>query len=91
MRQDTVRSGHAQILLVLIDRLLSQQGIKVTDVTAVQVHCGPGSFTGTRVGVAVANCLAFALGIPVNGLPIGTSAAPLYAGPPHITLPTAKN
>lgn len=38
-------------------------------ITAIEVNTGPGSFTGTRVGVAVANALGFALDIPVNGSP----------------------
>ncbi len=32
----------------------------------IEVETGPGSFTGLRVGVSVANALGFALGIPVN-------------------------
>ena len=32
------------------------------------VNSGPGSFTGTRVGVSVANALSFSLNIPVNNL-----------------------
>lgn len=32
------------------------------------VNSGPGSFTGTRVGVAIANALSFSLGVPVNNL-----------------------
>lgn len=38
----------------------------------LEVETGPGSFTGLRVGVAVANALGFALGIPVNGKKIET-------------------
>lgn len=33
----------------------------------IEVETGPGSFTGLRVGVSVANALAYSLGIPVNG------------------------
>lgn len=39
---------------------------------SVEVETGPGSFTGLRVGVSVANALGFALGIPVNGKKIET-------------------
>jgi len=37
------------------------------EIKEIKVNVGPGSFTGTRVGVAVANALGFALSIKVNG------------------------
>lgn len=46
---------------------LAEKGLKPKDLTQIEVNPGPGSFTGTRVGVAVANALGFALGLPVNG------------------------
>jgi len=51
----------SQVLLNLINKI----GIK--DITEIEVATGPGSFTGLRVGVSVANALGFSLGIPVNG------------------------
>ena len=39
----------------------------------IEVETGPGSFTGLRVGVSVANALGFTLGIPVNGKKIETN------------------
>lgn len=44
---------------------------KVTpkDLTSVVVCSGPGSFTGIRVGVALAQALGFALDVPVHALP----------------------
>lgn len=66
---------------------LAQEGLSRADITAIEVNPGPGSFTGTRIGVTIANALGFALGLPVNGqtLPI----EPVYASPPSIT-PSAK-
>ena len=52
----------SQILLPLIKDL-----VDVKSLTAIEVETGPGSFTGLRVGVSVANALGFSLGIPVNG------------------------
>ena len=57
----------SQVLLPLIKKL-----IDVNSLTAIEVETGPGSFTGLRVGVSVANALGFALGIPVNGNKIET-------------------
>lgn len=57
----------SQVLLPLISGLLKSQEINFKDLKGVEVKIGPGSFTGIRVGVSVANALAYTLGIPVNG------------------------
>lgn len=57
----------AQKLLSVINEVLKKKKAKLTDLTAIKVNIGPGSFTGLRVGVSVANALGWALGIPVNG------------------------
>lgn len=57
----------SQALLPLIQTLLASKRLTFGDLDGIEVATGPGSFTGLRVGVAVANTLAFALGIPVNG------------------------
>lgn len=57
----------AQKLLHVIDKLLKKKGVKISDVTSVEVNTGPGSFTGLRVGISVANTLGWALGVSVNG------------------------
>lgn len=53
----------SQVLLPLIYKFK----IDLRDLRGVEVETGPGSFTGLRVGVSVANALGFALNIPVNG------------------------
>lgn len=58
----------SQVLLSLIKKI-----IDVKFLTAVEVETGPGSFTGLRVGVAVANALGFALNIPVNNKKMETN------------------
>lgn len=57
----------AQMVLPLIEALLREQTLKLSDISEIRAHVGPGSFTGVRVGVAVANMLGALLGIPVNG------------------------
>ncbi|HLD24540.1 MAG TPA: tRNA (adenosine(37)-N6)-threonylcarbamoyltransferase complex dimerization subunit type 1 TsaB [Patescibacteria group bacterium] len=54
-------------LLPLIEEALQENHISVTDLTEITVNEGPGSFTGLRVGIAVANALGLLLRIPVNG------------------------
>lgn len=65
--ETNARQEKAQRLLPFIDELLKKEGKKLKDITEIEVNTGPGSFTGLRVGVSVANALGWALGIPVNG------------------------
>ena len=57
----------SQIALILIDQILKRNKLSPTDIDEILVNSGPGSFTGTRVGVAIANALGFGLSIKVNG------------------------
>ncbi|MBI2621304.1 MAG: tRNA (adenosine(37)-N6)-threonylcarbamoyltransferase complex dimerization subunit type 1 TsaB [Candidatus Levybacteria bacterium] len=57
----------SQITLILIDKILKKNKINPADLDEIEVNTGPGSFTGTRVGVAIANALGFGLDIKVNG------------------------
>lgn len=55
---------HAETLLPLVERLLTQAGIREADVEAFGVSIGPGSFTSLRVGLATVKGLAFETGRP---------------------------
>ena len=61
------RQEKSQKLLPFIDELLKKRGKKIEDITEIEVNTGPGSFTGLRVGVSVANTLGWVLGVTVNG------------------------
>lgn len=65
--EKSVDNFSSQLLLPTIIELLKRQNIKLEDLTQVQVHTGPGSYTGIRVGIAVAQALAWMLQIPLNG------------------------
>ena len=56
---------HAETILPAVQEALGQCGYTLRDLDYVAVDVGPGSFTGLRIGICVANALAFALGIPV--------------------------
>jgi tRNA threonylcarbamoyladenosine biosynthesis protein TsaB len=60
---------HAQQVLVLIERVLTDCGITFEAVDALAVTIGPGSFTGLRLGMATVKGLAYAAGKPVVGIP----------------------
>lgn len=57
----------AETLHKQIDQLLSRNNLKINDIGSVIVYSGPGSFTGLRIGVAVANAISYSLGIKVVG------------------------
>lgn len=59
---------HSQRILPLVDEMLTQAGIKLKDVDGLAFGRGPGSFTGVRIGIGIAQGLAFGVDIPV--LPI---------------------
>ena len=64
-RHELVGRGHAERLVPMIGEVLAEAGQNRADL--IQVDCGPGSFTGIRVGIAAARGLALAWGVPVSG------------------------
>ncbi|MBP7670874.1 tRNA (adenosine(37)-N6)-threonylcarbamoyltransferase complex dimerization subunit type 1 TsaB [Candidatus Gracilibacteria bacterium] len=63
-------NDEAEKLMPLIDETLRAQSLTYQNLTQIAVITGPGSFTGLRVGLTVANTLAHLLKIPV--VPINT-------------------
>jgi|SRR3989344_7603985 len=76
-------SPRDQDVLFFLNTLLEKKSKSLNDVSEIEVNPGPGSFTGSRVGVAIANALAFALKIKVNGQ--NPPILPVYSAPPNIT------
>ena len=60
--------AHAEQLTPNVLGALADAGRSVNDLGAVVVGCGPGPFTGLRVGMASAAAYGHALGIPVYGV-----------------------
>jgi tRNA threonylcarbamoyl adenosine modification protein YeaZ len=60
---------HASALLTLVDEVLAARSETLLDVVSLIVADGPGSFTGLRVGAAVAKALHDACGLPVHVAP----------------------
>jgi tRNA threonylcarbamoyladenosine biosynthesis protein TsaB len=73
------RVSRAQTLLEDVDALLRQAGAHPSDLDRLAVGLGPGSFTGVRIGLAVARGLALSLDVPGAGV---STLAALAAGAP---------
>jgi len=58
----------AEVLVPLIDAVLTEAGVTVAQLTGIAVGVGPGPFTGLRVGVTTARVLGAALGVAVHGV-----------------------
>jgi tRNA threonylcarbamoyladenosine biosynthesis protein TsaB len=65
--QDSLR--HNEVLIDQIALLLSEAHVSITQVAAVGVSAGPGSFTGLRVGMAVAKGICWSRKIPLITVP----------------------
>jgi tRNA threonylcarbamoyladenosine biosynthesis protein TsaB len=73
------RVSRAQTLLEDVDALLRQAGAHPSDLERLAVGLGPGSFTGIRIGLALARGLALSLDLPGAGV---STLAALAAGAP---------
>jgi len=69
--------SHTRSLTQLVERVLADAGLAITDVEGLAVSIGPGSFTGLRVGLALAKGIAFAGGVPIA--PVSTLEALAWA------------
>jgi len=74
-RHEVVGRGHAERLIPMIGDLL--EGRRPS---AILVDCGPGSFTGVRVGLAAAHGLAIGWGVPLTGYSSMAAIAAMHGG-----------
>lgn len=76
------KSAHEQTLLPLIDRILAEAGWSARLLDRIGVGTGPGSFTGLRVGIALAQGMSEGLEIPLIG--VSSLQAMAAAAPAHL-------
>ena len=60
-----VENSHSQVLTVLIENLFKNAIINKSELDAVAVSMGPGSYTGLRIGLSTAKGLCYALDVPL--------------------------
>ena len=60
---------HSTKLAPFINDILSGNGIKTSELEAIVISCGPGSYTGLRIGAATAKGLCYSLCIPLIAIP----------------------
>lgn len=58
--------GHNDRTLIYLAAFLKKNKVNPPDITKIQAFSGPGSYTGVRVGVTIAQALAFVWKIPVK-------------------------
>lgn len=71
VREAAATQGHAALLPVMAQDVLSESAIAAPSLDLVAVTVGPGSFTGIRAGLALAHGIALAASIPVIGVTVG--------------------
>ena len=77
---------HTVQLAPTVAEILKRSGFEITDLQALAVALGPGSFTGLRVGIAFIKGLALACHLPLFGIPtldIVAAAQPLKQDPAY--------
>ena len=68
LKESAEGRSHASLLTLFIRDLLHEAGIRASDLNAVAVSKGPGSFTGLRIGVSAAKGIAYAAEIKLIGI-----------------------
>lgn len=72
---NSAKYSHAEKLHVFIEELLAENKLNISQLDAIAVSKGPGSYTGLRIGVSTAKGLCFSLAIPLIAIPTLTSLA----------------
>ncbi len=86
-RYEAMERGHAERLPLQVAAILDDAGLRARDIGRFAATRGPGSFTGVRIGLAMARGLALATGQPCVG--VGTLDAIAAAAPEAASAPVA--
>lgn len=93
-RYDEKPQQHTKLILSMCDSLLAESGITLNDVDLVVCGRGPGSFTGVRIGIAVAQGISYGIGCNLLGISdletIAQGVASIYTNNTIIVASDAK-
>ncbi len=67
-RQELAGQRHSELILPMLQQLLAEAGLSLNKLHGIAYGCGPGSFTGLRIGCGVVQGLALAAALPVVGV-----------------------
>ncbi len=75
LREEHVPNRHAELLSVFCEEIMGETNSRPSDLNAVAISGGPGSYTGLRIGTSTAKGYCFALNIPLISIPTLESMA----------------
>lgn len=68
-REDKEGNSHARVLTAFIEDIMQKNNLVLSQLDAIAVSAGPGSYTGLRIGTSTAKGLCYALGKPLIAVP----------------------
>ncbi len=65
LQESNTKNSHSELITKYSNNAVAESGLKLTDLDAVAVSKGPGSYTGLRIGVSTAKGFCYGLGTPL--------------------------
>ncbi len=86
-RREFMERGHAEVIAPMVQTVLQEAGLTAHAIDRIAVTIGPGTFTGLRIGLALAQGMSLANTVPLVALDtMRATAAPLFGKGSHVTV-----